>query len=326
VTAPDVPEGATAAGRAILPSRRLGDTSLMVTGVCVGGSPLGSVPEIFGEEVDYQRGVATARRVFDSPINFLDTSNGYGHGESERRIGAAIAERGGLRAGFVLATKLDGDPQTGDFSGERARRSAEESLERLGTDNIQLLYLHDPERIGFEAAMAPGGPVEALVALRDAGVAQHIGVAGGPVDLLSRFLGTGIFEVLLTHNRFTLVDRSAGPLISEASGAGVGVVNAAVFGGGILAKGPGHTDRYAYRKANAEVLDRINAIEKACTAWGIPLRVAALHSSLRDGRINSTVVGTASPAHVDELAELASMPVPDGLWDELAELVPAEGE
>src|SRR5580658_1435042 len=147
------PSGAGDAVRARsdLPRRPLGSTSLMVTPLCIGGSAIGSMPQVFGEEVDFERAVETVRHVFDSPINFLDTSNGYGHGESERRIGAAIAERGGLRAGFVLATKLDGDPQTGDFSGERARRSAEESLERLGTNNIQLLYLHDPERIGFEA-------------------------------------------------------------------------------------------------------------------------------------------------------------------------------
>jgi D-threo-aldose 1-dehydrogenase len=298
----------------------------MVTAVCVGGSPLGSVPAVFGEDVDFERGVRTVQHVFDSPINFLDTSNGYSAGESERRIGVAIAERGGVPDGFVLATKVDPDSRTGDFSGERARRSAEESLERLGIDRFQLLYIHDPERVGFDEAMAPGGPVEALVALRDAGVAQHLGVAGGPVGLLSQFVRTGVFEVVLTHNRFTLVDRSAEPLIAEAAAAGIGVVNAAVYGGGMLAKGTSHTDRYGYRKASAEVLDRVKAMERACQEHGVPLRAAALHTSVRDPRVSSTIVGTATPAHVDELVDLMSVEIPQALWDELGGLVAPETE
>jgi D-threo-aldose 1-dehydrogenase len=296
----------------------------MVTAVCVGGSPLGSVPQVFGVDIDFERGVETVRHVFDSPINFLDTSNGYSNGESERRIGAVIAERGGLPPGFVLATKIDPDPATGDFSADRARRSAQESLERLGTDGFQLLYLHDPEKITFEEAMAPNGPVEVLVELRDAGVAQHIGVAGGPIGLMQQFVRTGAFEVLLTHNRFTLVDRSAEPLIDEAVAAGMGVVNAAVYGGGILAKGPAHTSSYAYDQASPEVLDRARAMERACQAYGVPLRAAALNVSVRDARIASTVVGTATPAHVDELVGLVTTAIPAALWEELAALMPPE--
>jgi D-threo-aldose 1-dehydrogenase len=298
----------------------------MVTAICVGASPLGSVPQVFGEEVEYERGVRTVQHVFDSPINFLDTANGYSNGESERRIGAAIAERGGLPNGFVLATKVDPDPVTGAFSGDRARRSAEESLERLGASRFQLLYLHDPERTTFEEAMAPGGPVEALVAMRDEGLAQHIGVAGGPIGLMLRFLRTGAFEVLLNHNRYTLVDRSAEPLIDEAEAAGVAFVNAAVYGGGLLAKGAGAMSSYAYRQASTDFLNRVRAMERACQAHGVPLRAAALKFSLRDPRIASTVVGTASPAHVDELVDLASLEIPDHLWPQLSELVPPETE
>jgi D-threo-aldose 1-dehydrogenase len=282
------------------------------------------MPQVFGEEIDFERAVQTVRHVFDGPINFLDTSNGYSQGESERRIGAVIAERGGLPPGFVLATKIDPDPATGDFSGDRARRSADESLQRLGLQGFQLLYLHDPERIGFSEAMARGGPVEALISLRDTGVALHIGVAGGPVDLMDQFIGTGVFEVVLTHNRFTLVDRSAEPLIAKAAAANVGVVNAAVFGGGILAKGTSHTDRYAYRQASTEVLGRIRAMEEACARHGVSLRAAALNMSVRDPRVGSTVVGTATSAHVDEAVDLVLEEVPEPLWEELAALTPSD--
>src|SRR5262249_12540772 len=156
-----------------------------------------------------ERGIETVLRALRGPVNFLDTSAGYSNGESERRIGMALARAGGLPPGFVLATKVDPDPDTGAYSGEQVRRSAHESLERLGLDRFQLLFLHDPEEITFEEGMAPDGPVAALVALRDEGLVDHLGVAGGPVALMARYLRTGVFEALITHNRWTLVDRSA---------------------------------------------------------------------------------------------------------------------
>lgn len=74
---------------------------------------LGSDPEAFGYEVGLDRALATLRRVFRGPFNFVDTSNNYGRGESERRIGTVLGELGGLPEGFVLASKVDPDPVTG---------------------------------------------------------------------------------------------------------------------------------------------------------------------------------------------------------------------
>jgi D-threo-aldose 1-dehydrogenase len=303
-----------------LPHRPLGRTGLHVTPLCIGGGTLGSMPENFGYAVSADRGIATARRALAGPINFMDTSAGYSGGESERRIGAALAGAGGLPAGFVLATKVDRDPVTGDFSGDQVRRSIEDSLTRLGLDSVALLYLHDPEHISFAAGVAPGGPVDALVRLRDEGVAQHLGVAGGPVELMSQYLKTEAFEVLITHNRWTLVDRSADELIDEAAGSGIGVVNGAPFGGGILAKGTGHSTAYAYRPAPAVVLERIRSMEAACATYGVPLAAAALQFSLRDPRITSTIVGVSRPERVDETLRLAAWDIPAELWTALQPL------
>jgi D-threo-aldose 1-dehydrogenase len=310
----------------VTPRHRLGSTSLEVTSLCVGGAPLGSMPGNFGYEVDVERATATVRHVFDSPVNFLDTSNGYSGGESERRIGSVIAERGGLPEGFVLSTKVDRDSASGDFSAERVRRSAEESLTRLGLDRFQLLFLHDPENVGFEAATASGGAVDGLLALKEEGIAEHIGVAGGPIGMMREFVRTGAFEVILTHNRFSLVDRSAEELIEEADAAGLGILNAAVYGGGILARGSSSTNRYAYKPASERVLRAIHEIEDLCAETGVPLRAAALLFSLNDPRISSTVFGSATPEHLDELLALQSQTVPDDFWKRLDRMVPPRSE
>jgi D-threo-aldose 1-dehydrogenase len=307
--------------------RPLGSTGLTVTPLCLGTSPLAGMPGLYGYDVDAERAVATVSAVLDSgEITFVDTSNGYGDGESERRIGEALRRHGGLPEGHVLATKVDPDPRTGDFSGDRVRASVEESLGRLGLTGIQLLHLHDPERIPFEEAMRPGGPVEALVELRDQGVAHHLGVAGGPVPLLRRYLAEAPFEVVVTHNRWTLLDRSAGPLLDDAAARGVAVVNGAPYGGGILVKGPEAQPKYAYRTASPAVHERVRAMRRLCADHGVPLAAAALLFSLREPRIASTIVGVSDPARVRQTLDLAACPVPEELWGLLEPLAAPAAE
>src|SRR3712207_3647908 len=196
--------------------RPLGGTGLSVSPICVGCAPLGNMPETFEYTVPEQRALDTLRAVFESPINFLDTAASYGDGESERRIGGMLEEMGGLPEGVVLATKADRDLKSGDFSGEQMRRSVERSLRLLGMDSLQLVYLHDPEHESFKHMMAPGGPVEVLRGLKEEGVIQHLGVAGGPIELMIRFVETDLFEAVITHNRYTLLKRTADPLFDAA--------------------------------------------------------------------------------------------------------------
>ena len=298
--------------------RPLGRTGLRVSPVCLGTSPLASMPGLYGYEVASERAEATILAALRGPVNFIDTSNNYGGGAAERRIGRALAAAGGLPPGFVLATKVDADPVTGDFSGERVRRSVAESLERLGLDRVQLMYLHDPEyHLTFAEAMAPGGPVEALIALRDQGVLGHLGVAGGPVRLMRDFIATGEFAAVLNHNRFTLVDRSAEPLMDDACERGVAFLNGAPYGGGILVKGPAAQPRYAYQPASEKVAAAVRAMQQACASYGVPLAAAALQFSVRDTRVTSTVVGVSEPSRIAEITELTSARIPDALWPQL---------
>lgn len=294
-----------------------------MTNLAIGTSALGSMPSVYGYEVGRERALETLRRALDSPVRVLDTSNGYGGGNSELLIGEVLRERGGVPKGVLVSTKVDPD-RSGDFSGARARRSVEESCERLGMDHLPLVFLHDPERITFEESMAPDGAVPALVELKEEGVVGHLGVAGGPVGLMERYIHTRIFEALLTHNRLTLLDRSASSLIDECARLGVAVLNAAPFGGGILARGPDREHNYGYRPAAGELVGKAKEIEAACSRYGVPLPVAALQFSMRDPRVTSTVVGVTRPERVDQAIEMAAYEVPQALWEELEALAAPE--
>lgn len=301
--------------------RRFGSSDIFVTPLCIGCAPLASMPDTFGYGVSVEQALDTLRAAFSSPINYLDTAASYGDGESERRIGLMLRELGGLPEGYVLGTKVDRDGKTGDFSGEQMKRSLERSLQLLGLDRLQIVFLHDPEHTTFENVMGPGGPLEVLQDYQRQGVIDQIGVAGGPVDMMIRYVETGAFGSMITHNRYTLLNRSAAPLLEAAAQRGMAVLNAAPYGSGILAKGPSAYARYAYQEADATTLRRAQHMEAVCNEHGVPLAAAALQFSLRDPRITSTIIGITKPERVAQTVELAQHAIPDELWP----LLDAEG-
>jgi D-threo-aldose 1-dehydrogenase len=298
----------------VLPRRSLGPTSLEVTPLCIGCAEIGDMADTFAYSVPEERALETVRNALASPIRYMDTAASYGDGESERRIGLALREAGGLPADYVLATKADRDLNTGDFSGDQFKRSVERSLRLLGVDRLQLVFMHDPEHTTFDAAMSPGGPVEVLQQFKREGIIEHVGVAGGPIDLMLRFVETGAFEAVITHNRYTLLNRSAEPLIAFASARGIGVLNAAPYGSGLLAKGPEAYPRYAYMHASDDLLERARAIAQVCAEYNVPLAAAALQFSTRDKRIDSTIVGMSRPERIQQTIDAAAYPIPDELW------------
>ena len=299
--------------------RQLGGTSLFTSTIIAGASPLGSMPDLYGYDVSESAAVDFVSTLLRSPIRAIDTSNNYGGGASERRIGKAIALAGGVPDDFLIMTKVDS--ADGDFSGERVDASFRESTERLGVESVPLLFLHDPDAFDFGYMSSAGGAVDALVRLRDDGRITAIGVATGDTRLLHRYLDLGVFDVILCHNRFTLVDRSADELFTRAVDAGVGVLNAAVYGGGILAR-PRESTTYSYKPASRELLAAIAAMDAVCERSGIDLATAALQFSLRDPRVDATVVGITSERRISSLIASAGVHIPDAVWDELESLVP----
>jgi D-threo-aldose 1-dehydrogenase len=168
--------------------------------------------------------------------------------------------------------------------------------------------------------MAPNGPVEILRKLQEEGIILHLGVAGGPIEMLIQFVETDLFSVAISHNRFTLLNQEAVPFWEVCRQHRVAALNAAPYGSGILAKGPRMYPRYMYRQASEAYLRRAFALDAICHRYAIPLAAVALQFSLRDARIASTIVGISKRERLQETLRLAQHPLPDQLWEEIAAL------
>ena len=302
-------------------NKPIGNTGLEVTEICFGTSPLGNMPDTYGYEVDEARARETLRAIFDGPVNFLDTSRNYGFGCSEARIGAAIRERGGLPEDFILSTKLDRDMETNRFDAARARRSFDESLEALSLERVQVLHLHDPEHaVDLEEITRPGGALDELFKIKEEGLADAVGLAMGRIDIMFRLLRDRPFDVLINHNRFSLLNRQAEEMYEHAHRAGIAIFNAAPYAGGVLAKGSDNTRLVVYQEVDDAGLAPVREIERICAKHGIPPGAAALQFSTRDPRIASTIVGISKPERVAETLDWASWPITAEAWGELETL------
>lgn len=302
----------------LLPRRPLGLTGLRVTPIAIGTSALGGMARTYGYDVAEEDAVATIEAALTSPVNFIDTANEYGSGASEERIGKALA-RSPATDGVVLASKADPLPG-GPFDASRVLESFAESTARLGVERVKLFYLHDPDRYDFADIAAPNGALSGMERLRAEGLVDSIGVAGGDVDEMQSYVDTGAFDVVLNHNRYTLLDRSAEPLIRHAADAGMAFVNAAPYGSGILAGSSERQPRYRYRPAGDEVVATTERLRNLCRRFDTDLAAVALQFSTRDPRIASTVVGVSRPGRIRQLIANATIPIPEEVWSELDDL------
>ncbi|WP_159621818.1 aldo/keto reductase [Ruania rhizosphaerae] len=297
--------------------RPLGRTGISVSPLTLGTSGMGSGVEP-GSPAE-RDAVELATAMLHGPAAVVDTSNVYGGGNSERILGLALRESG-IAPGRQIVTKVDADPETGAFDRDRVLRSYDESLARLGVDRVSLLHLHDPYRIDFTEAMGPQGAVAGLLELRESGAVDAIGIAAGKVSVVGRYVESDCFDVLLTHNRFTLVERRAMTLLEAARQRKMGVFNAAPFGGSLLARGSASGGTYAYRPAPPELVARVRQLEQICASHGIDLATAALQFSLRSPLVDSTVVGISRPERIADLERRRAVQVPDELWDAIDDL------
>lgn len=300
---------------------KLARADLSIPPLCLGMTALGDMPDTYGYGVDEDRAMRTLDVVFNGPIAFIDTSRNYGLGRSEERIGKAIKARGGLPKGFLISSKLDRNMDTLKFDGARARQSVEESLKALGVSQIDLLHLHDPEYASdLNDVTKKGGAIDELFKMKEEGLCRAVGLAAGRTDIMMPLMRDFHFDAIITHNRFTLLNRHATAMLELAKQRDITVLNAAPYASGILAKGASKQPLYSYMPAGDDIKAKSNAIEALCAKHGVPMGAAALQFSMRSPFVASTICGVSSPERVQQTVDWANFSIPDALWTELAAL------
>ena len=300
---------------------KIKDTGLEVTELSFGTSSLGSMPDTYGYEVSEDRAQKTLNRFFQGPVNMLDTSRNYAMGESEKRIGKAIKENGGWPKDFLLSTKLDRNMNTLVLDKNRVRESLEESLKTLNVDSVDILFLHDPEYAkDITDITKKDGAMDELFKIKNEGLAKAAGVAMGKVDIMFPLLKDWDFDVIINHNRYTLLNREANEMYDYASSKNIAIFNAAPYAGGVLAKGPDNFKKITYQDATEEKLAPAREFEKVCKKHNVELGAAALQFSLRDNRITSTICGVTSVESIEKNLAWANAEISVEFWDEISKL------
>jgi D-threo-aldose 1-dehydrogenase len=311
---------------------KVGRTSVDVTRLGFGGAPIGNLYREVSE--DEARGAVDV--AWDAGIRYFDTAPHYGLGLSERRLGAALADR--PREKYVLSTKVgrllapaDGvgdDIEAGgfavpathrrvwDFSADGIKRSLESSLDRLGVDRVEIVYLHDPDD-HWEQAAFEGFP--ALAELRAQGVVGAIGVGMNQWEMPARFVRETDIDVVMLAGRYTLLEQHALPeFLPLCHERGVSVVAAGVFNSGLLARPDVPQDaKYDYADAPPELVDRASRIAEVCERHGVTLPEVAIQFPLGHPAVSCVVIGSRTADQMRANAEHFEVAVPPPLWEEL---------
>ena len=312
--------------------RALGRSGIEVGPYAFGVAPVANL----GHEVAEEEAATALEAAWSAGVRYFDTAPHYGLGLGERRLGAFLATK--PRDEFVLSTKVGRvlvDNPLGvqqddegfdvrsplvrrlDYSADGVRRSLDDSLERMGLDRIDVVFVHDPEEF-YRESMEEAFP--ALDELRREGVIASYGAGMNQSAMLTDFVLNTDLDVVMCAGRYTLLEQGAlDDLLPVASARGVSVIAAAVFNSGLLARdrpAPGAT--YDYAPASAEMLARVGAIADVCEANGVSLPAAALQFALGHPAVATVCTGARSAAQVRRNARLFDLPIPDSLWADLA--------
>jgi D-threo-aldose 1-dehydrogenase len=312
----------------LVPQRRLGRTSVQVSELGFGAAPIAGLYE----PVDEADAEATVAAAWDSGVRYFDTAPHYGVGLSETRLGRALAGR--PRDELVISTKVGrllvpnprptgSDLANGfaapddlvrrlDYSADGVRRSLESSLLRLGVDRVEIVLVHDPDE---HIAQTLAEALPALVALREEGVIGAVGVGMNQWQAPLRFVQESDVDVVMVAGRWTLVDRSAEPLLDACAERGVSVLAAAPYNSGLLAADePDGSGSFDYGPVPPEVLARARACARVAREHGSTLPAAALQFPLRHPAVAGVVTGLRSVEQVRAAAAWLATPLPDELW------------
>ena len=320
------------------PKRRVGQTSLEVTTLGLGGATLAG---IFRAVPDDQAR-ATVNRALEAGINYFDTAPQYGYGRSEHLVGDALRFH---QEGTVLSTKVgrllrpvraEGDrkyehnwvdpfpfDQVYDYSYDAVMRSFEDSLQRLGLPKVDILYVHD---IGAMTHGVEGnkplwkqletGGYKALNELKRQGLVSAIGLGVNEWEVLMQAFELGDWDVFLLAGRYTLLEQtSLDPFLATCLKRRASIVAGGPFNGGALMG----TGMWNYAKAPEHIVKRVHDLEAVCKEFNVPIGAAALQFPLAHPAVCNILPGPKSPEELEGIIKWWNTQIPEQLWDTLAD-------
>lgn len=290
--------------------RKLGNTGLDVSMLSFGASSLGSV----FYETDDDQSIRTVHAAVDSGINYMDVSPYYGNTKAETVLGKAIREI--PRDKFLLSTKAGrygGD--SFDFSTKRILRSIDESLWRLHTDYVDILFLHDIEFVPAEIIVEEAMP--ALHKLKQEGKIRYCGISGLPLLLFEKLLPQIEVDVILSYCHYSLNDTSLLQLQPLLETRDVGLVNASPLGMGLLST----RDTASWHPASETLRAVCKKAADYCASHGVDIAQLAVQFSTSNECIPTTLVSTANPDNMINNAVWADETLDEGLLHEVLEIL-----
>ena len=288
-----------------LVKRTLGRTELEVTQLGFGGVEVGSLTRGISDEAAGH----VLHAVLDLGINFIDTAPDYG--ESEARIGRHISQR---RGEFYLATKCgcnigpDGAPQSPGhvWTAERLRRNIDQSLQRLKTDHIDVLQMHNPS----VEAVEHGGLVDVLQEIKQAGKTRFIGVSSTAPHLMA-FARMGVFDTFQIP--YSALEREHEQMITEAADMGAGII---IRGG--IAKGHRESGERWAKWDRAKLDDLLVEMNR----YEFVLRFTLTHP-----QCHTTIVGTGDLNHLQaNVATAKAGPLLPDVYEQIKDRLAQIGE
>jgi D-threo-aldose 1-dehydrogenase len=316
---------------AITTTRTIPDTGVDLPVLGFGGAPIGNLYHRMSDA----EAIGAVAAAWNGGIRYFDTAPHYGLGLSETRLGAALA--GQRRDDYVLSTKVGRlvRPNTSsedlddegydvpndlmrvrDYSRDGVLRSIEESLTRLRTDRLDIVYIHDPDEY-WEQAL--DGAVPTLSALRDEGVIGAWGAGMNQSAMLTRFVAETDIDVVMLAGRYTLLDQGAAEdLLPACIDRDVAVVDVGVFNSGLLSTNrPGTGATYDYHQAPEHLVEKANRLAGICERHGTTLPAAAVRFPFRHPAVTGVVLGMRTAEQVERNLDLMARPVSEDLWKDL---------
>lgn len=315
--------------------------SISFTEMGMGTAPLGNLYRPISER-DAQ---STLEAAWKAGIRYFDTAPFYGLGLAENRLNLFL--RGRKRSDYVVSTKVgrllkvcEPDKRAGlgkffetpnraevfDYTYDGIMRSLEFSLERIGLDYVDILYVHDVDTYthGSEAARdvhvktLMGSGYKALQKLRDEKVIKAFGAGINEWQVCEILAAQGDFDLFLLAGRYTLLEQEAlNSFLPLCEKRGMGIVLGGAYNSGILATGAKNGAKYNYDPAPKHILDRVRKIEAVCKAHKVKLPEAALRFPVKHPSVVSLILGMVTPKEVSLNVKTLSAKIPKALWKDL---------